>query len=130
MSGLLQRLSTVLAPVAEVIEEYDDALTVRHDDTVASFRVVALTDELELISLTQILAWDLPLSEKTRRKVSEQTAATLLGTVALVADPAGRRADAMLRYSFPAAGLSDDALRTLVLVVLAAGADVRRVLAG
>lgn len=130
MSGLLRRLSAVLAPVAEVIEEYDDALTVRHDETVASFRVVALTDELELISLTQILAWDLPMSEKTRQQVSEHTAATLLGTVALVGDPAGKKADAMLRYTFPAAGLSDDALRTLVLVVLAAGADVRRVLAG
>lgn len=129
MSGLLQRLATVLGPVAEVIEEYDDALTVRHDDTVASFRVVALSDELELVSLTQILAWDLPLTADTRQRVSEQTAATLLGTVALVPDPAGKSADAMLRYTFPAAGLSDDALRMLVLVVLSSGANVRSALA-
>ena len=129
MSGLLQRLATVLGPVAEVIEEYDDALTVRHDDTVASFRVVTLSDELELVSLTQILAWDLPLTADTRQRVSEQTAATLLGTVALVPDPAGKSADAMLRYTFPAAGLSDDALRMLVLVVLSSGANVRSALA-
>jgi hypothetical protein len=31
----------------------------------------------------------------------------------------------LLRYNFPAAGLSDDALRTLILMVLATGEDVR-----
>ncbi len=32
----------------------------------------------------------------------------------------------MLRYNFPAAGLTDDALRTLILLVLSTGADVRK----
>jgi hypothetical protein len=32
----------------------------------------------------------------------------------------------LLRYNFPAAGLTDDALRTLILMVLATGADIRR----
>ncbi len=40
--------------------------------------------------------------------------------------PAKKVADVMLRYNFPAAGLTDDALRTLILMVLATGADVRR----
>ena len=39
-------------------------------------------------------------------------------------------ADVMLRYNFPAAGLTDDALRTLILMVLSAGADVREALVG
>lgn len=125
---MLERLAAVLRPVAEVVENYDDALTVHYDGTVSSLRVVALSEELELVSLTQILAWDLPLTDDTRLRVSEHTGASLLGTVALVPDPAGGRADVMLRYNFPAAGLSDEALRTLVLVVLAAGADVRRAL--
>ena len=34
----------------------------------------------------------------------------------------------MLRYNFPAAGLTDEALRTLILMVLSTGADVRRAL--
>ena len=34
----------------------------------------------------------------------------------------------MLRYNFPAAGLTDEALQTLILMVLATGADVRRAL--
>ena len=39
-----------------------------------------------------------------------------------------KTADVMLRYNFPAAGLTDEALRTLILMVLSAGADVRRAL--
>jgi hypothetical protein len=34
----------------------------------------------------------------------------------------------MLRYNFPGAGLTDDALRTLILLVLDTGAQVRRTL--
>ena len=37
-----------------------------------------------------------------------------------------KAADVLLRYNFPAAGLTDDALRTLILMVLATGFDVRR----
>ena len=36
----------------------------------------------------------------------------------------------MLRYNFPAAGLTDDALRTLILMVLASGADARAAISG
>ena len=42
---------------------------------------------------------------------------------------AKKTADVLLRYNFPAAGLSDDALRTLILLVLATGEDVRKDLA-
>ena len=34
----------------------------------------------------------------------------------------------LLRYNFPGSGLTDDALRTLILLVLSTGADVRRAL--
>ncbi|GAC1654703.1 MAG: hypothetical protein NVS4B6_31200 [Mycobacterium sp.] len=34
--------------------------------------------------------------------------------------------DVLLRYNFPAAGLTDDALRTLILLVLGTGSDIRR----
>ena len=42
----------------------------------------------------------------------------------------GGIADVMLRYNFPAAGLTDDALQTLIMMVLSTGADVRRQLIG
>jgi hypothetical protein len=36
----------------------------------------------------------------------------------------------MLRYNFPGGGLTDDALRTMVLLVLDTGAEIRQSLTG
>lgn len=147
MTSLLQRLSAVLAEVTTLIDEDDDGLTVSHDGTVASLRVVTIADGLEMVSLTQPLAWDLPLTNKTRESVAEHASKTMLGTVVLVEktveapvngetqkgakrrSPAKKTADVLLRYNFPATGLSDEALRTLILLVLATGQDVRDALA-
>lgn len=120
-----------------VIREDDGALTVQHEETFASLRVVTIAEDLDLVSLTQVLAWDLPLDSKIRAKVAKHAQDTLLGTVSLVEKigpgskgSAGSKktGDVLLRYNFPAAGLTDDALRTLVLMVLATGSDVRRAL--
>ena len=136
--NLSERLPAVLEEVLPVTREYDDALTVQHDETFASLRVVTIAEDLELVSLTQVLAWDLPLDSKIRAKVAKHAQDTLLGTVSLV-EKAGdgasgskskKTGDVLLRYNFPAAGLTDDALRTLVLMVLATGADVRTALVG
>lgn len=120
-------LVDVLAQVMPVQVEDDGALTVRHDGTVASVREVAIGDGLEMVSLTQVLAWDLPLNADLRKRVAAQTNKTMLGTVSMT-EQSGKRADVMLRYNFPAGGLSDEALQTLVLMVLAGGAEARRAL--
>jgi hypothetical protein len=119
-------------------------LTVMRAGLVASLRVVTIAEGLELVSLTQPIAWDLPLTNKIRERVSAHAGRTMLGTIVLVeklvespvngssAKSATRRstakktADVLLRYNFPAAGLSDDALRTLILMVLSTGEDVRK----
>jgi hypothetical protein len=149
MPSLVQRLSSALAEALTVVEEPDGGLTVIQDGSVASLRVVTIAEGLEMVSLSQPLAWDLPLTAKTRERVAQHASSTLLGTVALVEKvPTGpetptngssgkaaarktssrKVADVMLRYNFPGAGLTDDALRTLILMVLAAGSDVRRAL--
>jgi hypothetical protein len=133
---LQERLAAALDEVLSLQQEPDGALTVRHGDTVASLRVVAIAEGLELVSLTQVLAWDVPLDAKIRAKVADYAQSTLLGTVLLAVTGAGaaakrnsrKSADVLLRYNFPAAGLTDDALRTLILMVLETGADVRRAL--
>lgn len=134
--NLAERLAPVLEEVLPVTHEDDGALTVQHDETFASLRVVTIAEDLDLVSLTQVLAWDLPLDSKIRAKVAKHAHDTLLGTVSLV-EKIGtgkgtpkKTGDVLLRYNFPAAGLTDDALRTLVLMVLATGADVRRALVG
>ena len=55
-----------------------------HDDTFASLRVVTIAEDLDMVSLTQVLAWDLPLDSKIRAKVAKHAHDTLLGTVSLV----------------------------------------------
>lgn len=136
--SLQDRLAAVLSEVLALTREDDGAITVHHDGTIASLRVVDIAEDLELVSLTQILAWDLPLDAKLRAAVADHAHKTLLGTVSLAAKSghkevaAGAKrnskkaADVLLRYNFPAAGLTDDALRTLILMVLATGSDVRR----
>lgn len=148
MSTLAERLTSALAEVTTLVEEPDGALTVTVDGMVASLRILTIAEGLEMVSLTQPLAWDLSLNNKIRDRVADQAARTMLGTVALVektsdgeATPANgsstsssrksaakKVGDVMLRYNFPAAGLSEDALRTLILLVLTTGADVRRAL--
>lgn len=129
MTSLLERLTSALGEVTTLVEESDGALTVTVDGLVASLRVVVIADGLEMVSLTQPLAWDLPLSNEIRDRVAEQAGLVMLGTVTLIEKLGdGRVADVMLRYNFPAAGLSEEALRTLILLVLTTGAEVRRVL--
>jgi hypothetical protein len=125
MSSLQERLLAVLSEVLPADAESDGALTVHHGGTIASLRVVTINEDLDLVSLTQMVAWDLALNKKVRDSVAEQSRTTLLGSVTLAAK-AGKAADVVLRYNFPGNGLNDDALRTLVLMVLDKGAEIRR----
>ncbi|OBG27749.1 hypothetical protein [Mycobacterium sp. 852002-51057_SCH5723018] len=142
MPSLQERLAAILRDVLPVEEEPDGAITLRHSGTLASLRVVTIAEDLDLISLTQILAWDLPLTKKISDQVAKQAHDSNFGSVTVlekVSDKAVRRnsgkssakvADVMLRYNFPGGGLTDDALRTLVLLVLDTGAEIRRALTG
>lgn len=124
---LSSALAEILAPVMPVAAEDDGALTVRHDGTVASLRTVTIAEGLQMISLTQMLAWDLPLTAELAENVAALARTTTLGTVSLAGQPDGN-ADVVLRYNFPGGGLQADALRTLILMVLAGGAEARRAL--
>ncbi len=128
---LADRLRAVVEGVWPFEEEDDGALTVHHDHTFASLRVVAIAEGLEMVSLTQILAWDLRLDNDIRDKVSRLAHDTVLGTVSLAEQVAGGgSADVTLRYNFPASGLTDEALHTLLMMVLSTGVDVRQTLIG
>lgn len=124
---LAQRLAVVAEALLPATREDDGALTVHHDGTFASLRVVSVAEGLDMVSLNQILAWDLVLDDALRATVSEHTRGTLLGTVSLL-EKDDSSADVLLRYNFPASGLSDEALGTLIMMVLSTGADVRRTL--
>ncbi len=146
MPSLQERLASVLGDVLRVEQEPDGGLTVHHDGTFASLQVVNIVEDLDLVSLTQVVAWDLPLTKKISDQVAAHARDSNFGAVSLVekvADKAAQQnsgkgvaktasasktADVMLRYNFPGAGLTDDALRTLILLVLDSGARMRETL--
>lgn len=80
-----------------------------------------------MVSLNQLLAWDMAPSDDVRKSVAAQGNKTMLGAVVLTERPDGS-ADVMLRYNFPVGGLDDRALQTLVLMVLDGGVQVRSAL--
>jgi hypothetical protein len=121
-------LAGALGQVLPIEVEEDGALTMRHDGTFASIRTLPVAEGLEIIALTQLLAWDLACDDELRRRVADQAAGTMFGTVTMVEDADGR-AEVMLRYNFPAGGLDERALQTLILMVLTGGAETARVLA-
>ncbi|WP_428338600.1 hypothetical protein [Mycobacterium sp.] len=127
MASLQERLLAALSEVLPADEESDGALTVHHGGTIASLRVVPITEDLDLVSLTQMVAWDLAANKKIRDKVAEQARSTLWGSVSLT-EKAGKSADVILRYNFPGNGLNDEALRTLILMVLDKGGEIRAAL--
>lgn len=142
MPSLQERLASVLRDVLPLDEEADGALTLRHNGTLASLRVVNIAEDLDLVSLTQILAWDLPLTKKIGEQIAKQARDSNFGSVTLVekvseksvqrnsGKSAAKTADVILRYNFPGGGLTDDALRTMILLVLDTGAEIRRSVAG
>ena len=119
-------LHDALAHVLAAERGDDGELTAAFEGTFVSLRPVTIAEGLEMVSLNQMLAWDLALDDELRKAVAAQVNRVTLGTVALV--ERGERADVLLRYNFPSGGLSDSALQTLVLLVLSAGAEVRRAL--
>lgn len=127
MTSLLDRLASILGEILSVEVESDGALTVRHNGTFASLRVVRIDEDLDLMSLTQVLVWDLPLTKKVRDQVAREAREVNFGSLTLLEKGTrdAKTGDVMLRYNFPGAGLTDDALRTLILLVLDTGARIR-----
>lgn len=84
MTPLHDRLAAILGKIVSVESEPDGALTLRHDGTFASLRVVRIVEDLDLMSLTQVLAWDLPLTKKVRDQVAAQAREVNFGSLTLL----------------------------------------------
>ncbi|MEE2033532.1 hypothetical protein [Rhodococcus chondri] len=131
MTELRRRIGTALAPFVDVrtpTTDGDDALGFDYGAVPFALQVVTLTDGLDVVSLTGVLAWDLPLGDIVRARVASAADALQFGSVHLIERDA--EADVVLRYSFPATGLEDSALTTMLLLVLDGAASARGTVAG
>ncbi|MGL4306386.1 MAG: hypothetical protein ACRCSF_09530 [Mycobacteriaceae bacterium] len=107
------------------VTDGDGSLSVDYQGSPAVIRAINLDDGLDVLSLTQILAWDIPV-EGLYQRVASLGLKMQFGSINVIEH--GIKADVLLRYNFPAEGLSDAALVTLLLLVLSSGVDARKIL--
>lgn len=121
---LLQaRAQEALSHFTEVRVSEDGSLGFEYAGALCSLRAVTLSPGLDVLSVTAVLAWDRPAKPALHKKVAEKNSMMQFGSITVITR--GKLADVILRYTFPAAGLEDEALTTMLLLVLS-GADQGR----
>ncbi|NLU85031.1 YbjN domain-containing protein [Rhodococcus sp. HNM0569] len=120
---LLVRTADALRVFTQVDTADDGSLRFDYAGALCSLNAMTLTDGLDVVSLTCVLAWDRPASAALHKRVAARNDELQFGTV--VAFTRGRTVDVVLRYAFPASGLDDTALTTMLLLVLS-GAETAR----
>jgi hypothetical protein len=122
-ADLLVAARTALDGYVEVSVDDDGALTFLHADVPCVVQAVELSAGLVVLSVTCVLAWDLPAGPALDRAVALAGAAAQFGGVSL--GERGALADVTLRHAFPAAGLERTALATLLLLVVSSASRAR-----
>ncbi|MEU0502581.1 hypothetical protein [Nocardia sp. NPDC005998] len=102
----------------------DGSIGFEYEGALCSLRAVTLAPGLDVLTLTCVLAWDRPLKPQLHKRVAERNGAIQFGSITLISR--GSQADVILRYTFPAAGLDDQALATMLLLVLSGAGKARQ----
>ncbi|MBO0856661.1 MAG: hypothetical protein J2P18_23170 [Nocardia sp.] len=126
LADQLQRQAANCLRGCEIAVRVEDggALGFEFEGTLCSVRAVTLAPGLDVLSLTCVLAWDRPLKPQLHKRVADRNNALQFGSLTLIAHE--RLADVLLRYTFPAAGLTDEALTTMLLLVLSGASRARQ----
>lgn len=118
------RARDTLSHFVAVTETEDGSLGFEYAGGLCSLRAVTLAPGLDVLALTAVLAWDRPVSAALHKRVADKNAMLQFGLVSVITR--NRLADVILRYTFPAAGLTDEALTTMLLLVLSGVEDSRQ----
>ena len=121
--ALQRRAIVALTPFVDFTANDDGSVSFSYEGALCSLRAVTLSPGLDVLSLTCVLAWDRPLGAKLVKRVADRNDALQFGSISVIGN--GKLADVVMRYTFPAAGLADDALATMLLLVLS-GAQLSR----
>lgn len=123
-------MSTPLDTAREALERFHDvhvdddgALSFAHGGVVAFVQGTELEDGLPVLNLTCVVAWDLPFDADLPARVGLGLGESLFGTPRVVRGEHGW--DVTLRYCFPAAGLDEKAMGTLLMLVVAGASSLR-----
>jgi hypothetical protein len=127
-ADLLTKARTALEAFHDVHVDDDGALTFRHVDVPCAVQAMQLADGLTVLSLTCVVAWDLPDDPTLAASAAERAGQGLFGTLGVVHTERGM--DVTLRYAFPADGIGAAALGTLLMLVVSTASQLRNELIG
>ncbi len=119
----LKTARAALERYVDVAVDDDGAITFRHGDVPCVLQGLELAEGLPVLSLTCVVAWDLPKDQSIPERVGVRAGEGLFGTLGVVAGTHGW--DVTLRYAFPAAGLEEQPLGTLLMLVVSNASAVR-----
>ena len=89
----------------------------------ARCRACELDEGLPVLNLTCVVAWDLPADDDVPTRVAMGAGEGLFGTPRVIRGEHGW--DVTLRYAFPAAGLEEKAMGTLLMLVVGGASSMR-----
>jgi hypothetical protein len=125
---LLTSAKGALERYLEVHVDDDGALTFSHGDVPCVIQATRLGEGLTVLSLTCVVGWDLTDEPALSIAVAERAGQGLFGTLGVGHSDNG--VDVTLRYAFPAAGLDETALGTLLMLVVSTASQLRTDLPG
>jgi hypothetical protein len=97
-------------------------------DVPCAVQAMQLAEGLTVLSLTCVVAWDLPDDKHLASSAAERAGQGLFGTLGVVHTERGM--DVTLRYAFPADGLGEAPLGTLLMLVVSTASQLRTELIG
>jgi hypothetical protein len=127
-AALLTTAREALERFLDVRVDDDGALTFRHADVPCAVQAMQLVEGLSVLTLSCVVAWDLPDDVDLAASVARRAGEGLFGTLGVVRSASGL--DVTLRYTFPAEGLDAGALGTLLMLVVSAASQARADLVG
>ena len=121
--AMLDTAKKALERFHEVRVDDDGALSFLHGEVPCALQGVELSEGLQVLSLTCVVAWDLPADSDIPSRLAERAGQGMFGTLGAVRTDRGW--DVTLRYVFPATGLDDEPMGTLLMLVVSTASQVR-----
>ena len=122
ITGMLVTARGALERFHDVQADDDGALTFAHGGVLCVVQGTELEEGLPVLNITCVVAWDLA-DDDVPRRVGLGVGEGLFGTPRVVRGERGW--DVTLRYAFPAVGLAEQPLGTLLMLVVSSASSMR-----
>ncbi|PRY36133.1 hypothetical protein [Umezawaea tangerina] len=122
-AALLTSAREALELFHDVHVDDDGALSFLHGEVPCAIQAMQLAEGLTVLSLTCVVAWDLPEDRDLAVSAAERAGQGLFGTLGVVHTERGM--DVTLRYAFPAEGMKPEPLSTLLMLVVSTASQLR-----